>query len=651
MGRRVLVKQTNFAAGELSPLLHASRTDINQYYNGCKTMLNWYPLLQGGAKRAPGTIHVSQIDGTARLIPFEPEPGVNYLIVLQDQAIKIFKNDLLHQSLTAPWPSSVLYEIDYTQALDTVIFVHQDYAPRRLYRDALDNFILEDLTDTSNASGVYLENIPTEPTVKRWFPSVYYFEGDYVQPTAGNENGYYYVATNSGKSGTAEPTWPTTIGSTVSDGDVTWKCVGLIDDIRLWSSSKGYPRTCVFFQDRLVFGGSRDYPHRIWFSKSGDYYNFDLGIALATDAIDREILADELPIIEWLYAGRNLVIGTSNAEFAVTQTTPVTPSEVMIARQSGIGSAKVKPVSIDGAVIHVTANKKQVRELVYSDVEQSYVTSSLSLLAPHIINDVKEITAAASTSFDLGNLLYVVNGDGTLSILNVLRSQNFAAWCRRTLDGQVESIAESGGKVYAVISFSYGQGVYESNVYDGVYEETGGSSLRLLVYFDDNALLDAQTRLTSATAKTSWTDSKLALYGGVEVEVIADGFYCGSQTVTNSTITTPFGAFQVTVGLAIPTPTLETLPINFDGVQGSVSHMKKRLTRILLQMYETQSLYVNDDLVYIREAQQNINEPIVPFTGIREIRMLGWDRDAIVKITAPEPYKATVLSLTREVVY
>lgn len=107
----------------------------------------------------------------------------------------------------------------------------------------------------------------------------------------------------------------------------------------------------------------------------------------------------------------------------------------------------------------------------------------------------------------------------------------------------------------------------------------------------------------------------------------------------------------MTVGLAIPTPTLETLPINFDGVQGSVSHMKKRLTRILLQMYETQSLYVNDDLVYIREAQQNINEPIVPFTGIREIRMLGWDRDAIVKITAPEPYKATVLSLTREVVY
>ena len=38
-------------------------------------------------------------------------------------------------------------------------------------------------------------------------------------------NGYLYEATVEGTTNTAEPTWPTTIGNTVTDGGVTWKCI------------------------------------------------------------------------------------------------------------------------------------------------------------------------------------------------------------------------------------------------------------------------------------------------------------------------------------------------------------------------------------------------------------------------------------------
>jgi len=58
-----------------------------------------------------------------------------------------------------------------------------------------------------------------------WQASHNFAANDWIIPTTAN--GYIYkVTTDNGSSGGTEPTWPTTIGGTVSDGDLVWTCMG-----------------------------------------------------------------------------------------------------------------------------------------------------------------------------------------------------------------------------------------------------------------------------------------------------------------------------------------------------------------------------------------------------------------------------------------
>ena len=83
--------------------------------------------------------------------------------------------------------------------------------------------------DFNAASGVkgttsldpdYVMQVLTSST---WKPNTTYYPFQYVRPTV--ENGFQYAAVDGGKSGSVEPTWPTTINATVGDGTIQWTAV------------------------------------------------------------------------------------------------------------------------------------------------------------------------------------------------------------------------------------------------------------------------------------------------------------------------------------------------------------------------------------------------------------------------------------------
>ena len=94
--------QNSFAAGELSPKMHG-RYDTELYKQGTKQMKNFVPLLQGPAKRRPGTYYAADAATNtsegSRLIPFHFGESDSYVLEFSNNKIRFFtQNGQLKES-------------------------------------------------------------------------------------------------------------------------------------------------------------------------------------------------------------------------------------------------------------------------------------------------------------------------------------------------------------------------------------------------------------------------------------------------------------------------------------------------------------------------------------------------------------------------
>jgi hypothetical protein len=657
---RAVDLQTQFNAGELSLGL-LGRVDIADWKQGAEVMLNWQPIVQGGVRRADGTEFLATLYGTGRLEAFIFSADLAYLMVFVENGVQIYnQNGTLHQSISgAPWTVDNLQEMDFAQNLDTIILVHDDFAPRRLFRSSGNVFALEDLSDETVASGIYIERQPTAVKITTWEADKYYSAGDLVIPTAENETTFYYIATVPGTTGSSEPTWSTTIDGTTADGTVAWTTVDTVVNAYAWSDSNGWPRCTTFFEDRLFLVGTTKFPNGVWASKAGnDYFDFEATNSDDASALDLRLLSEKGNIPQWILALRKLVIGTVGSEWSTIQETSLTPNNSAFLEQTGIGSARIKPVSLDGAILHLTKEGDQLRSLIWDDVEQAHTSTSLSLRDPRAVKGATQIAKKAADEEDDANLVYVTNGDnGELGIMLHLRDQEVLAWCRRSFEGNCESVAVVNNVVYLIVSFTFGEGVYAhtgdptTDVYeDDLYEEDGGSSSRFLVRIDSTLATDFSKSVTIGTAGKTFTGfDHLA---GQTVQMLVDGFVHTDVVVSDAgVITTEYDANTVVAGIAIPTPTLKPMPVAFDGGGGNIAHLLKRIVWSIVQVKDAKQLTVNGKLKYFTNVDDDPSQPIAAYSGLIKDQHLGWTRTAQLTFTAPHPLPVTILSLSQKVAY
>ena len=88
--------------------------------------------------------------------------------------------------------------------------------------------------------GVDQVALSIEQTIPAWSAAAAISAGAKVRPTSTNNR--IYQAGGSGTTAGSEPTWPTTLGDTVADNDITWTCLAYEDtpnEIKLATTSGG----------------------------------------------------------------------------------------------------------------------------------------------------------------------------------------------------------------------------------------------------------------------------------------------------------------------------------------------------------------------------------------------------------------------------
>lgn len=614
--------KTSFIAGEVAPEL-LGRPDLRAWANGARVLRNVFIQPTGGVTRRPGLRHVAMLPGTARLIAFEFNTEQTYLLVLTDGLLSVYIEDGQVAQVAGPWTAAMLPQLAYTQSADTLLLCHPDMPPQRITRSSHTNWSVAPWSFNGEPFHRFAAlSVSLTPSATSGTVSLAASAAVFVAAHVGvrfRVAGKRVVITGVTSATLASATVEEILAATTATTD--W-------DEAAFSAAHGWPVCLCFHQDRLVLGGSRDLPNRLWLSRTGDLFNFDLGTGLDDQGIEFGLVSDQVNAIRGVFSGQHLQVFTSGTEWMVTGA-PLTPGSIQLTRQTRVGSIVtrlVQPVDVDGSTIFAARSGRGIFEFAYTDLQQLYQANDLALVAQHLVRD------PVGMCYDQRRrLLHVAMADGGLATLTLYRAEQVTAWTRQETDGAFRALAEIEGTVWAVV------------------ERAG--SLRL-ERFDDALALDAALTGTAATPQDRW--SGLSHLAGRSVGIVAEGAPREPEIVAAGAVTIDPASTSVQIGLPFR-HVIEPLPPDLTAAAG-VRAAPLRLVAVTFRLLNTVALAVDLGRGPVPVPFRRLNTALLdaapmPFTGDIRLRALGWQQDALKplwRIEDDTPLPMTLLSVTTD---
>jgi len=273
-----------------------------------------------------------------------------------------------------------------------------------------------------------------------------------------------------------------------------------------WSNFRGFPTSVTFHEGRLVFAKGQE----VFASYSQSFENFAAG-SNAADAFIYKIATEQVNAIRWMSSGpKALQVGTSGSTFSFSSGEagiPITPTAIVVTRDTTYGSAKVLPKRIGNFVYFIQRNLKVLRELGFDFDTDSQQALDMTLLSDHITGDGIVDMAYQQAPNDT---LWCVRSDGQMATLTRQIDQEVIGWARQ-ISGR-DSIDAGKYESVAVVPIDEGN----DEVWVIVRRYINGEYVRYIEYFkprefdddhdaffvDSGLTLDEPKSITSIVPKT-----------------------------------------------------------------------------------------------------------------------------------------------------
>ena len=680
----------SFVTGEIAESLSA-RYDLAKYKPACRVMKNFLVELHGNARRRPGTYFLEDLGSDSVLVPFQFSSDPAQCLVM------IFSNLKVRFATTAgfievggvpvevatPYSAADLLTLSYAQSGDVVYLAHRNHALRTLSRTSATSFSLATVSFDPAISAPTITSVTftSGPDASSAPPANFTLR---YKVTAVNANGEESYSSAIGSTATARHPSDWILGDnvTIVVGTVAgateylvyreeggyFGLVGVIVapdtsfiDVKYTAqtsktpfeaknpfSGNNHPGIVTFHEQRLVLGGAAKSPQAVYASQTGNFKGFfKRSPLLDDDPYEFTLASGSIDAINWMASFGELLLGTGSAEYQMTGgNDPITPSNVQVKAQSYWGSAQLHPLIIGNSILHVQKQGAHVRDLFFSLEKDGYAGNDLTVLTPHLFEGYTLRQWAYQQAPN--SVIWVVRNDGVLLALTYMKEHDIWAWSRHDTDGEYRSVCTITGE-------------FEDNLFLVVKRTVDGQAKYYLELLQQKWIAD------DGIEDAFFVDCGLSYYGtpttslaglghleGKEVAVLADGSPVEGLTVESGSITLPYPASVVHVGLPY-TSILAPMPYEADAKDGTTLGRLRTVGLSRIRVLDTvggrygsseKDLY---DFAYLPDEW---GAAVPPYSGDLEFSPNNQHAStSTVYITQERPLPMTIIALVLDVTY
>lgn len=623
----------------------------------------------------------------SRIPHFQFADSQRYIFLISDRNLRVFRDGVFQSDSFIPHTSAQLPNISWTGSLDTFFIFHQAVQTHRVQRqgahDEWDDLIVtflnipkEEFTQNDTTPAGTLTPSANEGVIKLTLSVAHWTagtdEGTYVR---GNSGRVRIIEIDSTTVARAKVIVPFLDTGAISSGDWIheegWEAS--------LSATRGWPNCGNIIGGGLWLGGSTSLPNAFWRSTLDDIFDLELGGALADEGIFGELDADDVPAIYAINNGRHIQFFTSSTEFYVLpEDQPVTPDNIdpRSSTKNGMKGPGIPVVNVEGVTLFVQNAGDEIRQFLFTDLEQAYEATSIAILSPHLISSPVDFSFRQATTSTKGNLIFVVNDDGSMAVLQTLRKQEIVAWSLWETEGTYRSV-----------------GVDKTDIYTVAERDIDGVTVRWFEKFEDRLFMDASVFHDTSTILPATVLTGLDHLDNEVVKVRADGLVVDGLTVASGQVTIPDEAeTSAEVGLGFPdvkqtevnrliangavqsnafrevygvsTVTsgdgdeiwVRDMPVAVDlGGQTRIGG-QKRVSEVVLMLRETSGVHVGANGVAphqpsFREfGDELLDQPLPQISADVVIRgLLGYTKRGQVEVTQRDPVPFTLLGIGKKV--